>query len=124
MAKVQAVEYTTRDGLARGWWTDRDRSGHPMAAWAVRVPGCHFAGHPAPWVTMVKVSGFYGWRGIGACGSLVRARMLVLGGNGHIHRGHSSIVEVRPMTRPNILALTAATHLAFSPETIPAPWRG
>lgn len=123
--KVRAIEFRTRDGHARGWWTDRARDGYPMAAWAVRVPGCRSAlGHPAPWVTCVKVSGRYGWHGIGAYGSLVQARMWVLGGNGHVHRGHSSIIEVRQMSRPNILALAAAPHrYDVTPESIPAPWR-
>jgi hypothetical protein len=123
--KVQAVEYATPDGRARGWYTDCGRSGEAFAASAVLVPGLvDMLGHSAPWLVEVKYRGWYGHREIGHYRTLAWARMWALGGNGHVHRGHSSIASVRQMSRANVLALTAGpTRHAVTPERMTAPWR-
>lgn len=100
--KIQATEYVSPGGRARGWWVERSRGGYPLAGYAIRVRGLS-----RPWVARVTTHGRFGhdWRGQYA--SLPFCRMHVVGGNGHVYRGSTSIVDVRPMSLCNILALAA-----------------
>lgn len=103
---VQAVEYESPDGAMRAWWTQCDMNGFPMVAVAKRVPHQSLV-----WTANLMRPGWGSWdpsgpsRFIGQYRTLVRARMDILGGNGHVYRGHSSVTEVREMSRANILAL-------------------
>jgi hypothetical protein len=109
--KVRAIEYVTDDGRLHGWYVPCGRGGHTFAGFAALVPGLvNYWGRPAPWLADVKYYGRYGLRHLGRYQSLTQARMWVLGGNGHITRGSSSVAEVRPMSRANILALPAGPN--------------
>ncbi len=134
MGKPLVIEYVTTDPRVRGWWTDGCvRTGLPMVAtatlirdlfgepWLVEAFGLTIKdvrdGEAAYWMGR-----YGGLRGIRQYGTLCRARQMVMGGNGHVSRGHTSITFVRRMSRPNILALTMAPSLAVTPELIRAPW--
>jgi hypothetical protein len=104
--RVEAVEYESPDGTMLAWWTEMDMNGFPMVAVATRADHQSY-----PWTVVLMRPGWrtsspvYPSRYIGQYRNLVRARMDVLGGNGHRYRGHTSVAEVREMSRANILAL-------------------
>ena len=105
--KVRAVEYASPDGFLRAWWTRSDCDGFPLVAVAHR-----HIDQSEPWYVCSMRPGwhtgrapYYPARYRGVYRTLVRARQSTLGGNGHVARGHSSVTEVREMSRANILAL-------------------
>lgn len=106
--KVEAFEYSTRDGRARGWLVPCSRDGQLVTGYAVLIPGLRdLCSYPAPWLVEVKYAGRFGHRASARRKTLTGARVWALGGNGHVHRGSTSIVASGRMSRPNILALAA-----------------